>query len=194
MAIFHQDIGPGPYPSHGSIAGRIDVMAKDAKKKKMHEFEARAEKADLDVNEKVKFRKYMKTLVKESRKAKAYDVLAVISEVVFFWSILTAAVISSKSFLEGSVSGSVLAYFEMVESFFVLFEGPTAAVMPYAFISMMTFGMLRGSAGGAKTKTEINIISLLTFAEQKSLLYQMQNYVDTAVADATGHGTRSRGY
>ena len=169
-------------------------MAKEAKKKKMHEFEVRAEMADLDVNEKVKFRKYMKNLIKETRKAKIYDALAVISEIIFFWSILTAAVITSRNHLAGTVSSSVMAYFDMVAGFFGYFEGFTNAVMPYAFICMMTFGMLRGSAGGAKTKTEINIISLLTFSEQKSLLYQMQNYVDTAVADATGHGTRSRRY
>ena len=169
-------------------------MAKDTKRKKKHEFEERAERADLDVNEKVKFRRYMKTLQKESRKAKAYDVLAVLSEIIFFWSILTAAVMYSRDYLQGSVSASAMAYFDMMAGFFQYFEGPTAAVMPYAFICMMTFGMLRGSAGGAKTKTEINIISLLTFAEQKSLLYQMQNYVDSAVADATGQGARSRGY
>jgi len=170
-------------------------MAKDTKKKKKkHEFETRAEMADLDVNEKVKFRKYMKELLKESRKAKAYDVLAVISEIIFFWSILTAAVITSRNHLVGTVSSGIMTYFDMMAGFFEYFEVYTNTVMPYAFICMMTFGMLRGSAGGAKTKTEINIISLLTFAEQKSLLYQMQNYVDTAVADATGRRTRSTGY
>ena len=167
-------------------------MAKD--KKKMHEFEIRAEQADLDVNEKVKFRKHMKNLVKESRKSKAYDVLAVFSEIIFFWSILAAAVITSRDHLAGTVSSGAMAYFDMMAGFFEYFEKYTNAVMPYAFICMMTFGMLRGSAGGAKTKTEINIISLLTFSEQKSLLYQMQHYVDSAVADATGHGSRSRGY
>jgi hypothetical protein len=154
---------------------------------KKHEFELRAEKADLDVNEKVKFRKYMKELVKNSRKAKVYDALTIISEIIFFWSILTAAMALSEEQLIGRVPGSVASYFGLVAGFFKWFEPVTNAVMPYAFICMMTFGMLRGGASGSKTKTEINIISLLTFSEQKSLLFQMQQYVDEKVADATGY-------
>jgi hypothetical protein len=78
--------------------------------------------------------------------------------------------------------------------FFQFFQGFTDIVMPYAFICMMTFGMLRGNAGGAKTKSEINIISLLTFSEQKSLLGQMQQYVDDKVEEVKHEGRTGRSY
>jgi hypothetical protein len=148
------------------------------------EFEKRALKADLDVNEKVKFRRYLKDLKSKDRKASAWSAMNILSEFIFFWSILTAAMVLAEAHLKGRVSAGVLSYFSMVTGVFKYFEIFTNFVMPYAFISMMITGKYRGDAERERTKMVINIISLVTFAEQKNLLFQMQQYVDTKVDQA----------
>lgn len=152
------------------------------------EFEARSLKADLDVNEKVKFRKFMKELKTNDRKASAWGFVHVLSEILFFWSILAAAYVGAWAVTQGRIPAYAKGYLQMSVDFFSWINDTTAFIVPYAFICMMLFGVYRGNAERSRTKTVTSIISLLTFAEQKSLMFQMQDYVDQKVEQVERRG------
>ena len=145
------------------------------------EFEKRGSKLEMDVNEKVKLRKFLKELKKNDRKASVWAFLHIFAELAFFWSIITMAVAVSGDFLLARLPGSAAWYINGMVWFFELFLEPTSMIMPYAFVCMMMFGVFRGTAERARTTTVTSIISLLTFAEQRDLLSQMRDYVDTKV-------------
>ena len=153
------------------------------------EFTLRAGKLKMDVNEKVKYRKFMQELKTNDRKATAWSALHVFSEIIFFWSILTAAAVLSRSYLIHHLPQNAYWYINGMVWFFEIFKGPTDIVMPYAFICMMVFGTYRSDAERARTKVIINLISLMTFVEQRDLISQMQEYVDSKVDSVKGYSS-----
>jgi hypothetical protein len=156
------------------------------------EFERRASDIDMEVDEKVKFRKYMKDLRSLDRKATVWAILHVLAQIIFFWSILALAVSSSQDIVMSKLPAGAKGYYQMTIDFFGYFDDKTSFFIPYAFILMMVFGTFRGNAERARTKMVAYAISLITFAEQKHLLGQMKTYVDNKVAQSKGGGGSGR--